>query len=171
MVSAGSGLIKQERPSKTFAKSLEKHWGELISGVKAESGSQRGSLNPLTYSALCASRPRRLVLTHDENKLLTVQNWVPGCTDRCRGCSGYCEWTQRDNCRTRPSLKFTEQIVQHLRVLALYKRLCKRSVHHSRQFTYCTYRGADPIPAPFSPAYFQRTAFPSVTTNKTMQWI
>ena len=139
---------------------LVKHWGPLITETKTSSGTQR-IVNPLTYSAYCAAR---LGLWFDPREDAFYQ-YQPS-----QGIWTFLmevevqrlllEWVLEGMItEAKPTLKFVEQIIKHLKVIALYEKtdLTEIPVHLADEMLYLR---EDREPAPFSPAYFSKNRIP-----------
>ena len=168
-------LRANKAQGQAFSQCLEQHWGPMVVQTTSTQGTRR-SISPLTYSAYCAAALR---LWFDPRE---------GAFYRYRGELG--TWTfstdvevqrlllermledEGELPEVKPSLAFAEQIMRHLRVIALYEKtdLPELPVHLADEMLYL---GEERQPAPFSPAYFSKNRIPirydhSETASNTM---
>jgi len=154
-----NGSIPEEYGLK-FMECLEQHWGPLIIETKTGNGTQR-VVNPLTYSAYCAAR---LGLWFDPREDAFYQYqaeqgiWIFLMEAEVQRL--LLEWILEGMVpEAKRTLKFVEQIVKHLKVIALYEKteLPELFVHLADEMLYLT---EERQPAPFSPAYFSKNRIP-----------
>ena len=154
-------LQKPDESYAIFSQCLERHWGPLITETKTSKGINQ-TLNFLTFTALCASRIRMwfdpkenafywyrpkygtwTFLTENETKRLILE-WM---------------LIQRDIPEASPNLQTVEQVVKHLKIIALYERTesVATPVHLADGMLYLE----DEVKqCAFSPAYFSKNRIP-----------
>ena len=161
-------LIAKKHPGESiedtcFGKALEKYWGILKKQSATENSGQttvRTKINQLTFSALCAARLR---LWFDPREqafyMYRPEKGIWSYLTELEVQRLILDWLLKGGMPdAQPSLKFANQVVKHLNVIALYERteIKVRPVHLANNMLYL-----DPVkPAPFSPAYFSKNRLP-----------
>src|ERR1035437_6989960 len=154
-------LIAEKHPGEDecFGKALEKYWGQLKEQTVKENSVQT-KINHLTFSAICAARLR---LWFDPREqafyMYRPEKGIWSYLTELEVQRLILDWLLKGGMpAVKPTLKFANQVVKHLNVIALYERteIKERPVHLANNMLYL-----DPVkPAPFSPAYFSKNRLP-----------
>lgn len=168
-------LIAEKHPGASnddscFGKALEKYWGKIKSESEGAGGETKTKLNQLTFSALCAARLR---LWFDPREqafyLYRPEKGIWSYLTELEVQRLILDWIVNGGMPgIKPSLKFANQVVKHLNVIALYERteIKDRPVHLAKNMLYLS---PAEKPAPFSPAYFSKNRLP-VEYDETRQF-
>lgn len=168
-------LIAEKHPGESiedscFGKALEKYWGKLRKESEGAGGETKTKLNQLAFSALCAARLR---LWFDPREqafyLYRPEKGIWSFLTELEVQRLILDWIINGGVPgVNPTLKFANQVVKHLNVIALYERteIKIRPVHLAKNMLYLS---PTEKPAPFSPAYFSKNRLP-VEYDETRQF-